>query len=581
MRFTELYAPTLKEAPSDADLVSIKLLIRAGFVRKVAAGVYTYLPLGYKVLRKVEKIVREEMDNIGCQEFLMPIIQPAELWHESGRWDDYGPEMMKLKDRHERDFTLGPTHEEMITSVVRNELRSYRQLPVSLYQIASKYRDEIRPRFGLIRSREFLMKDAYSFHGNWESINEFYKKFYGAYARIMDRIGLEYLIVEADSGAIGGNESHEFCSLARNGEEGILYCDCGYSATQERADYGFIISNPEGDQKPIESVETPGVRTVEEVADFVNTEAFNIVKSLVFRGKKGFVMVLIRGDQELNEAKLKAHLGDQTLVMAKPEEVLENFEVPIGFIGPVGPKKGVTIVADYTVKDMENFIVGGMKEGYHYVNVCYGRDFEIDEWINVKLAVEGDLCPNCGKSMKGTRGIDLGQVFKLGTKYSEAMDGSHMDENSDNKPYIMGCYGWGISRTVSAVVEQMHDENGILWPLSIAPFSVIVTMVNVTDKNTRRVGEEIYESLEATGMDVLIDDRELSAGSKFKDADLLGVPLRVTVGKKIADSIVEIKTRTMGRDYVEISVRDGYGKLKEEIDRLLRDYNPQDILEVE
>ncbi|ACR80397.1 proline--tRNA ligase [Kosmotoga sp.] len=581
MRFSQLYAPTLKEAPSDADLVSIKLLIRGGFVRKNAAGVYTYLPLGLRVLKKVEQIVREEMAAIGCQEILMPIIQPAELWFESGRWDDYGPEMMKFKDRHERDFTLGPTHEELLTSIVRNELRSYRQFPLSLFQIANKYRDEIRPRFGLIRAREFLMKDAYSFHTDWESLDKAYKDFYKAYGRIMERIGLKYLVVEADTGAIGGDESHEFNALADTGESTLLYCDCGYAASDEKAEY-MMLSDEDPDvqeEKALELVETPGVRTVQEVADFLKVTPEQIVKSLLYRGKEGFVMALIRGDQELNESKLKAHLKDQTLTMATLEEVLENFGVPIGFIGPVGMNDKVKIVADFTVKPLRNFVVGGMKEGYHYKGVCLGRDFSVDEWFDLKLAVEGDPCPKCGKPMKMTKGIELGHIFKLGTKYSEKMNGYFTDENGENHPYIMGCYGWGISRTMSAVVEQMHDEHGMIWPLSIAPFHIIITMVNPSQEQISKVGEELYELLKEK-YEVLLDDRQASPGVKFKDADLIGIPLRITVGKKLTKGLIELKLRTE-KQLVEVSISEGYDSVLETVEKLLKKYDPAKVAEVD
>lgn len=581
MRFSQLYAPTLKEAPSDADLVSIKLLIRGGFVRKNAAGVYTYLPLGLKVLKKIEQIVREEMGTIGCQEILMPIIQPAELWHESGRWDDYGPEMMKFKDRHERDFTLGPTHEELLTSIVRNELRSYRQFPLSLFQIANKYRDEIRPRFGLMRAREFIMKDAYSFHTNWESLDKAYKDFYKAYSRIMERIGLKYLVVEADTGAIGGDESHEFNALANTGESTLLYCDCGYAASDEKAEYMMLDKENPGvqEEKALELVETPGVRTVQEVADFLKVTPEQIVKSLLYRGKEGFIMALIRGDQELNESKLKAHLKDQTLTMATPEEVLENFGVPIGFIGPVGMNGKVKIVADFTVKPMRNFVVGGMKEGYHYTGTCLGRDFSVDEWLDLKLAVEGDPCPKCGKPMKMTKGIELGHIFKLGTKYSEKMNGYFTDENGENHPYIMGCYGWGISRTMSAVVEQIHDKHGVIWPLSIAPFHIIITMVNPSQEQISKVGEELYERLEKK-YEVLLDDRQASPGVKFKDADLIGIPLRITVGKKLAKGLIELKLRTE-KQSIEVSISDGYDSVLETVKELLEKYDPSKVAEVD
>ncbi|MGC9322807.1 MAG: proline--tRNA ligase, partial [Kosmotogaceae bacterium] len=516
MRFSQLYAPTLRDAPADADLVSIKLLVRGGFVRKVAAGIYSFLPLGLRVLKKIEEIVRQEMNSIGSQEILMPIIQPAELWHETGRWDDYGPEMMRMKDRHERFFTLGPTHEEIITHLLRNELKSYKQLPVSLYQIAMKYRDEIRPRFGLMRSREFLMKDAYSFHDSWTSLDETYRQFYGAYSKILERIGLEFLVVEADSGAIGGNESHEFNVLADYGESTLLYCDCGYAASDEKAEYLLKEETQERKTSDLQLVPTPDSRTVEEVADCLSVTPNDIVKSLIYKGRKGYYMALIRGNEELNESKLKAALEDQTLTMATPQEVLDLLGVPIGFVGPIGLPKNVAIIADHTIKGLNNAVCGALKEGYHYFGVLPGRDFEIDSWHDLKVVTEGDPCPKCGIPMKSAKGIEVGHIFKLGTKYSEKMNGYVTDDQGNSIHYIMGCYGWGVSRTISAIVEQLHDENGIIWPLSVTPFEIIITAVNAKDPDVLKKSEEIYELLVKEGYDVLLDDREISPGMKFK-----------------------------------------------------------------
>jgi prolyl-tRNA synthetase len=541
MRFSQLYAPTLRENPADAEIPSQALLQRAGFVRKVAAGIYTYLPLARRTLLEIENIVREEMNRIGGQEILMPIVQPAELWQKSGRWDDYGPEMMKLKDRHNRDFTLGPTHEELVTELIKNELTSYKQLPLSLYQIANKYRDEIRPRFGVLRAREFIMKDAYSFHDSWESLDETYLKFKEAYSRIMERVGLRYTIIEASSGAIGGNESHEFVAFANSGESNVLFCDCGYAGSDERVPYKGEYPKYDEEEKPIELVYTPNVRTVEEVADFLNVDVRRIVKSLIFKGREGFVMALVPGDKELNFEKLKAYLNDQSLQMALPEEILEEFGVPIGFLGPVN-LENVRIIADYGIKYMKNFVVGGMKKDHHFINVNHGRDFEIKEWIDLIVVQPGDPCPVCGKPLKGEKGIELGHIFKLGTKYSEAMDVKYMDKDGKMKPFIMGCYGWGISRTLGAVVEQLHDENGIIWPLSVAPYEVEVIVVG--KEKEKEFSEKLYEFLVKNNIDVIIDDRNVSPGVKFKDADLIGFPIKITVGKTFKEGQVELKDRT-------------------------------------
>ena len=580
MRFSQLYAPTLKEAPSDADLVSIKLLIRGGFLRKVAAGIYTFLPLGLKVLKKVEEIVRQEMNAIGSQEILMPIIQPAELWHETGRWDDYGPEMMKLQDRHERFFTLGPTHEEIITHILRNELKSYKQLPFSLYQIAMKYRDEIRPRFGVMRSREFLMKDAYSFHDSWDSLDDTYRDFYGAYSKILERIGLDFLVVEADSGAIGGNESHEFNVLAKYGESTLLYCDCGYAASDEKAEYRFELREQQGESGTLESVATPSSRTVEDVSSFLGVNAGDIIKSLIYKGRKGYFIVLIRGDEELNESKLKAAMNDQTVVMATPQEVMELLKVPTGFVGPVGLPEEIRIISDYSIKGLKNAVCGALKEGYHYRSVLPGRDFEIDEWLDLKMVRPGDSCPKCGTPLKSAKGIEVGHIFKLGMKYSEKMNGYITDAEGRNSPYFMGCYGWGVSRTIGAIVEQLHDKDGIIWPLEACPFHIVVTAVNMKDESIARTSLEIYNLLKSKNFDVLLDDREISPGMKFKDADLIGIPLRITVGKKLSEGVIEIKSRTEAKP-VSVSIDNGYEAVSLEIERALSAYNPKSVLKLE
>ncbi|KUK23447.1 MAG: Proline--tRNA ligase [Thermotoga petrophila] len=570
----DLYAPTLKETPSDVETVSHEYLLRGGFIRKTAAGIYTYLPLGRRVLLKIENIVREEMNRIGAQEILMPILQPAELWKQSGRWDDYGPEMMKLKDRHERDFTLGPTHEEIVTDLVKNELRSYKQLPLTLYQIANKYRDEIRPRFGLLRAREFIMKDAYSFHASWESLDETYEEFKKAYSRIMERLGVRYMIIEAETGAIGGNASHEFVVPAKIGETNVLFCEkCGYQASDEKAEYKGEYTQEQEEEKPFKKVPTPGVKTIEEVSEFLGVPPSKIVKSLLYKGREGYVMVLIRGDLELNEAKLKAHLKDQSLRMATPEEILKDFGVPVGFIGPIGVD--VKKVADHSVRGLKNFVVGGMEEDTHYVNANHPRDFKVDEWYDLRTMVEGDPCPVCGEPLKATKGIELGHIFKLGTKYSEAMKAYFMDENGEMKPFIMGCYGWGVSRTMAAVVEHFHDENGMIWPLSIAPYTVVVDILNMNDAEQKQVGEKIYQVLSEKGEEVVLDDREVSPGFKFKDADLIGFPIRINVGRSLKEGVVELKKR-YSKELVKVNIKNGFGTLLETLEKMKREYDPKE-----
>lgn len=555
MKYSQFYAPTLKEAPADAEVPSQELLIRAGFIRKIAAGVYTYLPLGRRVLLKIERIVREEMDKIGANEILMPIIQPAELWKQSGRWDDYGPEMMKLKDRHGRDFTLGPTHEELVTFLVQNELNSYKQLPITLYQMANKYRDEIRPRFGVLRAREFIMKDGYSFHSSFESLDETYQAHRKAYSNIMERIGLKYAIVEASSGAIGGNESHEFVAFADTGESNVLFCECGYAGNDERVPYVGEVVHDDEELKNIEKVYTPNVKTAQDVADFLNVPVKKIVKTLIYKGRNGYYMALVPGDRELNEEKLKAFINDQSLAFATPDDILKDFGVPIGFLGPVGVK-GIKIIADHLVKGMKNFVVGGMEKDYHFVNVNLERDFKADEWTDLVITMQGDPCPVCGKPLNAKKGIELGHIFKLGTKYSEAMGTKYMDKDGQLKPFIMGCYGWGISRTMGAIVEQLHDEKGIIWPVSVAPFTVVITPVS-NNENLMNFAEGLYNYLTKKGEEVLLDDRNISPGMKFNDADLIGIPFRVTVGKALSEGMVEIKWRTgqqfkLNADFEEI-----------------------------
>ena len=570
--WSKFYSPTLKEIPSDVELKSHELLVRGGFIRKAAAGVYSYLPLGFKVLEKVTKIVREEMNAIGAQELLMPIMQPADIWKITGRWEDYGPEMIKFKDRNKREFTLGPTHEEMITTLVKGELKSYKQLPITLYQINTKYRDEIRPRFGLLRGREFIMKDAYSFHTDEKSLDQTYQDMYKAYAKICERMDLKFFAVEADTGAIGGNNSHEFTVLAENGESNILYCDqCGYAATDEKAEYLSNYEEPDEKEKNCKLVKTPNVRTVEELSIFLNISKSKVAKAMIYTGRNGVFMILIRGDFEINEAKLKAHFKDQTIRKASPEEVIEAFKVPIGYIGPVETK--CTLIADLSIKNLRNFVVGGMKEGYHYVNVNHERDFRVSEWVDVKSVVAGDLCPKCGKPLKMKRGIEVGQIFKLGTKYSEKLGALYVDADGSRKPFVMGCYGWGVSRTLAAVVEQFHDDNGIIWPRSIAPFEVVITVVNSSDSKQSEAGAQIHNIMKSAGIETLLDNREVSGGFKFKDADLIGIPLRITVGRSLKEGKVEMKLRN-SKDITKVDVTSGYEQVVKSAKEMLSTYKP-------
>jgi prolyl-tRNA synthetase len=576
MRFSQFYAPTLKEAPSDSDLISYEYLVRGGFIRKVAAGIFTYLPMGNRVIQKITKIVREEMDNAGCLEMLMPIAQPASIWKQSGRWEDYGPEMMKIEDRHHRHFTLGPTHEEMVTVTVKNELVSYKDLPKNLYQINTKYRDEIRPRFGLLRAREFIMKDAYSFHADEQGLDETYNIMYKAYERILERMGLDYMAVEADSGAIGGSNTHEFVILAANGESPLFHCpECGYKATDERAEYRIAYNYADEELKEIEQVATPDQKTIEDISEFLKVEKQKIVKSLIFKGRDGFILALIRGDLEINIAKLRAFAADQTLELAQPADVMAEFGTPIGFIGPVGLKKeGLRIVADHSVKGLKNFVTGAMKMDTHYLNTNLERDFTVDGFEDIKMVAAGDPCPNCSGKLEETRGIEMGQVFKLGKKYSESLDAKFAAENGDKLPFYMGCYGWGVSRSVSGIVEQLHDDNGILWPMSCAPFEAIITVIKPTDEDQMKHAEAIYRLMNEAGIEVILDDRNSSAGSKFKDADLIGIPLRVTVGKGIKKGLVEMKLRNESERH-DVDISEGYTTLIEQLKKAKEEYDPR------
>lgn len=543
MRSSELFYPTLREVPSEAEVISHQLLLRAGFIRKASGGVYTYLPLAYRVIKKIENIVREEMDRAGGQEVLMPIMQPAELWQKSGRWEVYGDEMFRLQDRHKRYFALGPTHEEIITTLVDGDVHSYRDLPLLLYQIQNKYRDEIRPRFGLMRGREFIMKDLYSFDIDDEGLDVSYQKMYHAYNQIFTRLGLKYRVVEADSGAIGGNESHEFMVLADSGEAEIVYCDnCDYAANVEKAVCIAGKAAIEGDLLPLGKIHTPGQRTIQDLVDFLKVGKDKQIKTLMYDADGELIAAILRGDRELNEIKLKNALGCNELLMANEEDVRRSSGAGFGSLGPVG--MNVKIYADLEVVAMKNFTCGANEDDYHFTNVNLGRDFVPEAILDIRNAVAGDPCPLCQAELKMLRGIEVGHIFKLGTKYSDVMGATFRDQNGQSCPFVMGCYGIGISRTMAAAVEQNSDENGIIWPIPIAPYHVIVVPVNSNNEEQIQAANSIYKILEQEGLEVIIDDRDERAGVKFKDADLIGIPVRITIGPKaLQENKVEVKKR--------------------------------------
>ena len=551
MLATKLYAPTLREVPSDADVVSQQLMLRAGFMRKTANGLYSFLPLGWRSIKKIEAIVREEMDRASAQEIMMPILQPAEIWKESGRWNAYGAEMMRINDRHDNEFCLGPTHEEMITTLVKNEINSYRQLPVNLYQIQSKFRDERRPRYGLMRSREFIMKDAYSFDVDEAGLEESYKSMYDAYTRIFNRCGLTFRPVEADSGAIGGSGTHEFMAIAEAGEADIVYCTkCDYAANIEIGKPGIMKQEEEALQE-LSVVDTPNASTIEAVADMLNLPLHKTIKAVVFSIDGKVVLAIVRGDHEVNEVAVQhAVLGSVEPEMATPEE-LEKVGLTAGFISPVGLQQTdeFAIVVDESVMETYNVCGGANKKDAHYVNINPKRDFNVEDIIvaPIRLITKDDVCPKCGGSLEHAKGIEVGQVFKLGTKYSEALQATFLDQNGRPNPMIMGCYGIGVSRTLAAAIEQYHDENGIIWPRSIAPFEAVIVPINAKDEALMSTSQTIYTALQEDGVDVLLDDRKDRAGVKFKDADLIGYPLRITVSKNtLENNEVEIQIRKTG-----------------------------------
>ncbi len=548
MRATNLYAPTLRQTPADAEILSHQLMLRAGMMRKSANGMYHFLPLGWRTIRKIEQIIREEMDAAGGQEICMPILQPAEYWEESGRWAAYGAEMMRMKDRHGHEYCLGPTHEEMITALVRDEVRSYKQLPLMLYQIQDKFRDERRPRFGLMRSREFIMKDLYSFDKDVEGMNLSYQKMYDAYDAIFTRCGLEFRPVEADNGAIGGGHSHEFTVLTDAGESSIACCtECDYAASDEKAELAPLEA-PEEDMQALEKVATPGTNTIDSLVEFLGVPIEKTIKAVAYETEANeLVLVFVRGDHDVNEVKVLHQLeGALELRMADEEAIRSAGGCP-GFMSPIGIKAGTRILVDATVMKMRNAVSGANEVDFHYKNVNPERDFKEVRVADLRLVKDGDPCPRCGAPMKMTKGIEAGQVFTLGTKYSAAMGATFLDEQGKEKPLVMGCYGIGVGRTMAAAIEQHHDENGIIWPPSIAPFEVVVVPIQAKNPEQLRYAETVYEELKTSGVDALLDDRTERAGVKFKDCDLIGYPVRITIGPKtLEEGDIEVKVRKSG-----------------------------------
>ena len=550
MLYHQTFIPTLREDPAEAEVISHKLLLRAGMIRQVARGVYDFLPLGLRVLRKVEAIVREEMNRAGAQEIMMPAICPAELWQESGRWNAYGRELLRIKDRHDRDFCFGPTHEEVVTDIVRKEVRSYRDLPLNLYQIQTKFRDEVRPRFGLMRGREFVMKDAYSFHTTLEDCQREYQNMFDAYSRIFDRCGLSYRPVEADTGAIGGSMSHEFQVLASSGEDAVVSCNsCSYAANVEKAELPTPTPSTHSNNNKITPIETPGQRTIQEVSTFLGEAPERFLKTLVYSTDTGATVVaVVRGDQELSEPKLKNLLGCEWVVLADDEAIQTVAGSPPGFVGPIGID--ATLLGDKSLKGEEGLICGANEIDKHLVHVNINRDVPALEFGDLRLAKAGDGCPRCNQgTFDEHRGIEVGQTFYLGKKYSQAMNASYLDAEGKQHAMEMGCYGIGITRTLAAAIEQNHDDAGIIWPKPLAPLDVHIVPINWNDETTRNTAEKIYTELQRAGIEVLLDNRRERPGVKFKDADLLGIPLRVTIGgKSLGRGVVELRRRKDGQN---------------------------------
>lgn len=545
MKQSKVFIPTMREVPSEAEALSHQLLLKAGLIKQSTSGIYSYLPLATRVLNHISKIIREEMENIDAVEILMPALQQAELWEESGRWGAYGPELMRLKDRNGREFALGPTHEEVVTSIVRDELKSYKQLPLTLFQIQSKFRDEKRPRFGLLRGREFIMKDAYSFHADEASLDQTYQEMYNAYSRIFKRVGINARPVVADSGAIGGNHTHEFMALSEIGEDTIVYSEnSDYAANIEKTEVKYYPNEKHTDIKSLEKIETPNIKTAQELADFLNRPIDEIVKTMIFKVDGEFMMFLVRGHHELNDVKVKAYFETDNVEMATQDEIVNLLGANPGSLGPIH-NKDIKIIADNFVKDLNNIVVGANEDGYHYINANVERDFNIDEYGDFRFILEGEPLSDGSGNANFAEGIEVGQVFKLGTKYSEAMNAKFLDNQGKAQPLIMGCYGIGVSRTLSAIVEQNNDENGIIWPKSVTPFDLHLITINPKKEEQLELGDKLYSELQSK-YDVLYDDRKERAGVKFNDADLIGLPIRIVVGKNASEGIVEVKVRQTG-----------------------------------
>ncbi|MET1014207.1 MAG: proline--tRNA ligase, partial [Paenisporosarcina sp.] len=550
MKQSQTFIPTLRETPADADVKSHQMLLRSGFIRQNTSGIYSFLPLGKRVLQKVEQIVREEMDAINSVEVLMPAMQQAELWQETGRWYSYGPELMRLKDRHNREFALGATHEEVITSLLRDEIKSYKKLPLTLYQIQSKFRDEKRPRFGLLRGREFLMKDAYSFHATRESLDQTYDDMVQAYSRIFTRLGLNFRAVIADSGAIGGKDTHEFMVLSEIGEDTIAYSDSSdFAANIEMAEVKMTYDVSNEELLKMEKVNTPDQKTIEQISTFLNVDAQRCIKTLVFKADEDFVIVLARGDHEINDIKVKNALQAKTIELASEEETKQFMQSEVGSLGPVKLPIGVKVLADHAVASIRNGVCGANEASVHLINVNPERDFAVDQYEDLRFIMEGDPSPDGKGTIVFAKGIEVGHVFKLGTTYSEPMNGTFLDENGRTQPYIMGCYGIGVSRVMAAVAEQYQDEKGFTWPAAVSPYDVHLVPVNTKDETQVSLADDLYKLLKSYRYDVLYDDRAERAGVKFADADLIGLPIRITVGKKAAEGIVEVKIRQTGESF--------------------------------
>ncbi|HFE8204824.1 TPA: proline--tRNA ligase [Staphylococcus aureus] len=554
MKQSKVFIPTMRDVPSEAEAQSHRLLLKSGLIKQSTSGIYSYLPLATRVLNNITAIVRQEMERIDSVEILMPALQQAELWEESGRWGAYGPELMRLQDRHGRRFALGPTHEELVTSIVRNELKSYKQLPMTLFQIQSKFRDEKRPRFGLLRGREFIMKDAYSFHADEASLDQTYQDMYQAYSRIFERVGINARPVVADSGAIGGSHTHEFMALSAIGEDTIVYSkESDYAANIEKAEVVYEPNHKHTTVQPLEKIETPNVKTAQELADFLGRPVDEIVKTMIFKVDGEYIMVLVRGHHEINDIKLKSYFGTDNIELATQDEIVNLVGANPGSLGPVIDKE-IKIYADNFVQDLNNLVVGANEDGYHLINVNVGRDFNVDEYGDFRFILEGEKLSDGSGVAYFAEGIEVGQVFKLGTKYSESMNATFLDNQGKAQPLIMGCYGIGISRTLSAIVEQNHDDNGIVWPKSVTPFDLHLISINPKKDDQRELADALYAEFN-TKFDVLYDDRQERAGVKFNDADLIGLPLRIVVGKRASEGIVEVKERLTG-DSEEVHIDD-------------------------